>query len=202
MEINLISGSEGFDNIHGTVFAIKEAACITMGLHANPEHVLMMTNEDIFDYLKDLFIAEHSLSKIPVIRIIDKMDKNVRNQIFRHTKASPHFYAQSSRPDWNKGKARDQNEFTNNVMDFNVEAFLAMAKQRLCYKTEKNTRIWMESVVDYLKKSDNPIFNAIAFCSVPQCIYRYGCPELKSCGFFDKKYSTNKIETRYSEYHN
>lgn len=202
MEIKLISGSEGLDNIHGTVFAIKEAACVTVGLHANMDKVINMTDKEIYDYLVDLFIAEHSLSKIPVIRIIDKMDKNVRNQIFRHTKASPHYYAQSSRPDWNKGKARDPNEMTTNVMDFNVEAFLAMAKQRLCYKTEKNTRIWMENVVEYMRKSDNPVLNAIAFCSVPQCVYRFGCPELKSCGYFDKRYIHGDIKNRYATYQN
>lgn len=194
MEIKLLSGISGLDSDRGTVYLIKEALCTTIGKKVNQEKVQKMTDEEIYSWSLKIFVAEHSLSKIPTIRIIDKMDKNIRNQIFRHTKGSPHYFAQSSRPDWNMGKPRDNSEFTTNVMDFNVEAFLAMTKQRLCYRTEKNTRVWMNDVIDYMKKSDSPILRAIATLSVPPCVYRAGCPEMKCCGMFDKQFVNCCIE--------
>lgn len=194
MEVKLMSTYPGFgDTTTGTIMKVKEALLTTIGktpTETTEKKILEMTDDEIFKWMVGLLLAEHSLSKCIDIRITDTMQKDVRNQIFRHTKSSPHFYAQSSRPDWNEGKPRDPNEKTKNVMDFNAEGFLAMTRQRLCLRTETNTRKWMNDVIKTMLESDNPILRALAAVSVPNCVYRAGCPE-KSLGHCDCKYFDN-----------
>lgn len=194
MNIELISSYNGFENsVYGTIYRVKEGLLTTIGkspTENTKKKILAMTDEEIYDWCLELLLAEHSLSKHIEIRIIDVMNKDVRNQIVRHTKSSPKYLCQSSRPDWNNGKPRDPNEKTKNIMDFNAEAFLAMTRQRLCLRTEANTRKWMNEVIKTMLESENPILKALATAAIPNCVYRAGCgeiPSLTSCKYFETK---------------
>lgn len=197
---------------YDTIYNLKEAILTTIGKkigEKGKEKIKNMTNQEVFDYLLDMLFSEHSVISNIEIRIVDEMDKNIRNQIFRHTKARPRFYAQSSRPDWNAGKPRDPNEFTTNCMDWNAEAFREMMRQRLCFRTEANTNKWVNLVLNTMYESDDPVLNAVAFVAVPNCIYRYGCPEKNCCGYFAKFVEGTKdtltdagnLRARYLAYH-
>jgi|GEM_PF-4589774 len=187
---------------------LKESLLITVGkmLSENgKKKITDMSDKDFFNYIVKFLISEHSIISNIEIRIVDQMDKNIRNQIVRHTKGRPRFYCQSSRPDWNNGQQRDPNQKTFNILDWNAEAFREMTRQRLCYRTEKNTRQWIEKVLndlfndgyinDGLQHHDHVLLNAVCFCAVPNCVYRFGCPEVNGCDWFENNFF-GKINSR------
>lgn len=197
---------------YDTIYNLKEAILTTIGKNIGDkgkQKIRDMTDREIFDYVLDMLIAEHSVISNIEIRIIDTMSKDIRNQIFRHTKARPRFYAQSSRPDWNNGKPRNPEELTTNCTDWNAEAFREMMRQRLCFRTEANTNRWVNEVLMNLLRSENPVLEAVCFAAVPNCVYRYGCPEKNGCGYFSRLIEENKeiinaadtIKKRYFLYH-
>lgn len=136
------------------------------------------------EYWIKQIIANHSCLRAVKFRYIAKAPKSVIMQIIRATKGRPQPEVQSSRPDWNNGKERssDPYEEKNFLHDHTAESFVEMAKQRLCVRTEKQTREFMELLVEEMKKSGNPFLEAVAECCHPVCWWYKACPELKGCG--------------------
>ena len=66
-------------------------------------------------------------------------------------------------------------EFTGEA---NVQALIDTMRKRLCYQAAPETRQYAESLRDEIRKIDPDIASVL----VPNCIYRCGCPERKSCG--------------------
>ena len=65
----------------------------------------------------------------------------------------------------------------------NAQALINMGKVRLCYKASPETRQYMEDVKATLYDiNEGEVANVI----VPTCIYRCGCPEMGSCGYWKK----------------
>ena len=88
--------------------------------------------------------------------------------------------------------------------DANTQHLIDTARKRLCKLASPETRKYMED----LKTSIHAIEPEIADVLVPNCIYRCGCPETTSCGWYDaackrnpKLCSTN-IQERYDAYNN
>jgi hypothetical protein len=77
-----------------------------------------------------------------------------------------------------------------------------MARQRLCFKAAKYTRdIIVKAKLDM--SMDTDYFKGISWASIPECVYRDGCPYSRSCGWFDKnkeKYYGKSIVERYDIY--
>lgn len=84
----------------------------------------------------------------------------------------------------------------------NAQALINVSRYRLCYRASAETREYIEDVKQEVHKSEPEISNVM----VPNCVYRCGCPEISSCGFFDtfkKKHSGidfTSIEERYKAY--
>ncbi len=100
----------------------------------------------------------------------------------RHVHAQP--FVSTSRPDITKSSL-DRHEMAQDApvnlqLSVNAQEIINISKLRLCIKADKVTRtIWYEVIA---KLCDiEPI---LAYSCVPQCVYRNGCPEPKSCGFF------------------
>lgn len=122
-----------------------------------------------------MYIAEES--PIEVIQyMIECFDvpKSVRNQIFRATKKLPRFFAETSRPDLT-GKPRDDSGSTNFIIVANTAAILEIAKQRLCGKTEANTRHFVRLLKRTLCLDENKYSSALGYAMVPYCLYQNGC---------------------------
>lgn len=88
-------------------------------------------------------------------------------------------------------------------MEANAQALINISRFRLCYQAAKETREYMEDLKATIDASDN---KPLAYAMVPNCIYRCGCPEFKSCGFWEKFKEENKdvdltdINQRYIAY--
>lgn len=89
----------------------------------------------------------------------------------------------------------------------NTQALIDTMRKRLCYQAAKETREYAEN----LKEAIHDIEPEIADVLVPNCVYRAGCPELGTCGLWDRlKYwavgkhdldiSTLSIRERYELY--
>jgi hypothetical protein len=103
-------------------------------------------------------------------------------QIIRATKGHPQPEVQSSRPDWT-GKERSSDPYEDKLFmqDHTAESFVAMARQRMCKRTEEKTRAFMLEMVANLRKSKEPFLKAVGYCCTPPCKYIGACPEINSC---------------------
>lgn len=94
-------------------------------------------------------------------------------------------------------------------MEANAQADINMARVRLCNQAHKETREYEEDKKIVYSLDDDT--KEIAWAMVPNCIYRFGCPEFTACGYFNKfiswcseqGYSLEQltdIKTRYDLY--
>lgn len=99
--------------------------------------------------------------------------------LVRHKIGVEHF-VKSNRDD--RGGAGDdlvtRNSPVNHAMLINAQGLINMARKRLCFKAHEKTRKVMEAIRAQVALVDPDL----AVYMVPECIYRNGCHELKSCG--------------------
>lgn len=88
----------------------------------------------------------------------------------------------------------------------NIQHLIDTSRKRLCFQASKETRESWEDLKKTLKTSDPYISEVM----VPNCIYRYGCPEMENCGFFksflafsakqEESIDMTNIQVRYDLY--
>ena len=84
----------------------------------------------------------------------------------------------------------------------NAQNLIDTARKRLCFQASPETRQAMCDLKKEITKQESEIGNVL----VPNCIYRMGCPEFKSCGFIEKFLKDNhnvnmfNIKERYDAY--
>lgn len=64
----------------------------------------------------------------------------------------------------------------------NAQSLINVARFRLCFQASPETRACMED----LKLKVSEVEPEIADVMVPNCVYRCGCPEFKSCGYWER----------------
>lgn len=166
----------------------REACKITQGIDmAEPglpsECARFWEPKNKVEYWIKQIVANHSTLRCIHFRLVDTRPKSVIMQIIRATKGHPQPEVESSRPDWT-GKERSNDPYEDKLFmqDHTAESFIAMAKQRLCEKTEKRTRDFMWEMVDTLRKDKNPFLKAVGYCCHPSCWWTNGkCVEIMSC---------------------
>ena len=182
------------------LYVMHDVGCVTMGKRA--KHNRPETHEEARDYYVKMFISEHSLIEWPKFRVTDMECRgDVASHFVRHSKGSPRPAVQSSRPDWNNGESRKalDKTFIGYTEMWDAWSWIHMCRQRLCNRASEIDRAWLRVVLDVMKTSNDPFFEALEMCCVPNCVYRGYCPELKSCG---KAPGYKNILNRYSEYKN
>lgn len=90
-----------------------------------------------------------------------------------------------------------QDEPQNFIGDANIQNLIDTARKRLCFKASPETREYMEDLKLAIKYEVDPY---IADVLVPNCVYRCGCPEEKTCGFCDTVKLSKDIQERYNAY--
>lgn len=81
----------------------------------------------------------------------------------------------------------------------NAQNLIDAERKRLCYQASNEARKYGES----LKREINKYEPEMAFCLQKNCVYRCGCPEFSSCGWWEKFCERHKdedllnIENRY-----
>lgn len=87
--------------------------------------------------------------------------------------------------------------------DANTQALIDTMRKRLCYQASAETRNYAEDFKYSLYDYEAEISDVL----VPNCVYRCGCPELQSCGYWDRLIEktdgailTADIQKRYDLY--
>ena len=99
----------------------------------------------------------------------------------RHNVGVTH-YVESNRSDRGATFVADRLTPVNHGMLINAQALIQMARKRLCKCASKETQNVMAHICWEIKKID-PDLDARM---VPECQYRNGCYELRSCGLYDR----------------
>ena len=134
----------------------------------------------------DAVLSEHSTLDWASIVFVDQIRTDVVSQIVRHTKFLPRFAVQSWRPDWT-GKPRPRTPEENRILasKWTPRALQVMGRERLCFMAMSETREYVTfEMRAALINSDDTFMKAVGLSMVPACVYRFGCPYKKSCGFW------------------
>ena len=176
------------------MYDYREQCKLTQGIELDPDNTIFIPKNEVEFWIKQI-IANHSTLRCIHFSLIDKRPKSVIMQLIRATKGHPQPEVESSRPDWNNGKERSSDPYEIKLFGqiHTAESFVEMAKQRLCNRTEKKTRLVMEELVKGLKSSKEPFLKAVGYCCHPACWWLKGCPEIKSCGYHPHKVSDDVI---------
>lgn len=88
------------------------------------------------------------------------------------------------------------------VGEANVQSLIDTMRKRLCYQASPETRAYAED----LKRAITEVQPEIGNVLVPNCCYRAGCPELSTCGYYqkllrkDSRIASTNIAERYEAY--
>lgn len=83
------------------------------------------------------------------------------------------------------GEIRDkksQDAPVNFQGEANAQELIDTMRKRLCYQAAKETREYAEDLKLTLYEEEPELSNVL----VPNCVYRCGCPEMKSCGLWTR----------------
>lgn len=79
----------------------------------------------------------------------------------------------------------------------NAQSLIDTWRKRLCYQASPETRKYAED----FKMALHPFEPELSDVLVPNCVYRGGCPELESCGFWERFcLAGSTIQDRYNQY--
>ena len=160
----------------------KEACKVTQGIDLNGE-LELFSPKDMTEWWIKQIVANHSTLRCIRFRLTAKAPKSVIMQLIRATKGHPQPEVESSRPDWTgQERSNDPYEVKLFSQDHTAESFIEMAKQRMCKRTEENTRKFMLALVMELRASEDPFLKAVGYCSAPACYWYKRCPKIKGCG--------------------
>ena len=163
------------------LYDYRESCKITEGRDLFYEDSTFKPKNETEWWIKQI-VANHSCIRSVHFRLVDTRPKSVVMQIIRATKGHPQPEVESSRPDWT-GKERSSNPYEDKLFmqDHTAESFVAMARQRMCKKTEERTRQFMLEMVASLRKSKEPFLQAVGYCCTPPCRILGACPEPHGC---------------------
>lgn len=136
-------------------------------------------------------------TKIPMDKLYKSEHSPIRTQLFwiemmgipsfvsvhltRHKLGVEHF-VQTQRDDRGADAVADRNTPVNHAMLINAQALINMSRKRLCLKSHYETCKVMHLIKKTLRIQDNDL----AECMLPECLYRNGCNEPKTCGGYPK----------------
>ena len=135
------------------------------------------------NFIRKLLISEHSPIRLATIKWRWEGIKSwVSVHFSRHWLGWDKFVS-TQRTD-RTGKNRDespQGALVNMDVNANAQALINVSRWRLCYQASTETRKEMENLKKAIRDAGQ---EEIAFCMQPNCVYRGGCPEMKSCGYW------------------
>lgn len=157
---------------------------------------------------RKLLLAEHSPLRRGIVSWKWKeIPTYVSTHFARHHEGCEKFVA-TQRADRTEIKDRSERTQTDPVMmemDANIQALINISQKRLCLCADPLTIKYWKAVLEKIREYDKDIY----YACVPQCIRCGGCPEYKTCGFYDifaknltKEEQMNMISRydRYNEY--
>lgn len=130
------------------------------------------------DFKLGILIAEHS----PIRDISFKWRwTGIKSWVATHwVRHKWECFVKSQRSD-RTGVPRDklpQDEPVDFVGEANVQHLIDTMRKRLCYQAANETREYAADLKETIQNAE-PEIGAVL---VPNCVYRFGCPEMKPCG--------------------
>lgn len=176
---------------------IKEACMTTVGKEAG--------KEPTSEWKRKLLLAEHSPIRRSMISWKWQDIPYCNSTHFARHHEGIEKYIKTSRSD-RTGIPRDKRSQTEMVLmeaDANIQALINIAEKRLCMQADKETRAYMQGLLEAIKEYDEDI----AYVLVPQCVRIGACPELfGNCHYFENfaknltKEELIDIRKRYDAY--
>lgn len=135
--------------------------------------------------LDKIYQCEHSPMRTQMF-VVEMKDipTFVSVHFVRHKHGVEHF-VKSNRED-RPGHTGDSGRWhpVNHMMLCNAQSLVNMARKRLCRKASEETTAVMEAIRVAVSETDI----ALADRMVPECEYRRGCREIRTCGLYDKRH--------------
>lgn len=161
-------------------------------------------HEPSADFKKRILISEHS----PIRDMMVKFKwANIKYWVAMHWKTH-HWESRvdSQRNDRQSRYDREkagQDAPVDFFGDANIQHTIDTWRKRLCYQASPETRAYAEDFKRVLHEHQPEWADVL----VPNCVYRFGCPEMNTCGYWRRlQQETNwaivsdDIQTRYDEY--
>lgn len=161
------------------------------------------------EFKSKLLISEHSPIRLITVRFRWKAIKSwIATHFARHWLGWNKFIS-TQRNDRTEGNI-DRNKAPQDTLvsmdvEGNAQALINVGRFRLCRQSSDETREHMEDLkISIGNAGETELSNVI----VPNCIYRFGCPEFTPCNFFgaflkyckDNNITINTIQQRYDAY--
>lgn len=154
----------------------KELALNTMGKRA--------MNAPTDEWKRKILTAEHSPIRTLMFTVRMKIPYYVSVHFCRHKFGVEHYVStqRNDRQDECDRNTARQDRTVTHIMDLNAAALIATAQKRLCYQADPVTKSVMEEIRSEVIRLC-PEFGGILVLS---CEYRGKCPEMVSCGYFER----------------
>ena len=155
------------------------------------------------DWKRRILIAEHSPIRDLSVRF---RWKGIKSWIATHwARHKWECFVQSQRSD-RTGVPRDklpQDAPVDFVGEMNAQAAIDTMRKRLCHQASPETRAYAEDFKAALHDYEPELADTL----VPACVFRCGCPEMKTCGWWDQMLqktggllASTHIDERYEAY--
>lgn len=135
------------------------------------------------DFVTKLLISEHSPIRLATIKWRWEGIKSwISVHFARHWLGWDKWVStqRSDRTGINRDKSY-QDTPVNMDINANAQALINVSRYRLCKQASFETRLYMEDLKRAIKESGQ---EEISLVMQPNCIYRGGCPEFETCGYW------------------
>lgn len=159
--------------------------------------VTKLTGQDLMRRACEMTMNGGQKSKASLRKLYDSEHSPIRTQVFwiemigipsfvsthfvRHKIGVEHF-VMTNRDDRGGDKEANRNTPVDHGMFINAQALINMSRKRLCKKAHAKATEVMQAIKEEIAKVDPDLENFM----VPECLYRNGCHELKTCGYYQK----------------
>ena len=155
---------------------IKSACMTTISKEAGKEPTQ--------EWKRRLLLCEHSpIRRGTISWKFDEMPYCISTHFVRHHEGVEKWVG-TERADRTEIKDRSQRSQMDMVpmeMEANIQAIINISRKRLCTSADPLTIKYWKAVLEAIKEYDEDIY----WACVPECVRCGGCPEYKSCGYYD-----------------
>lgn len=157
---------------------IKSACMTTISKEAGDK-------EPSQEWKRRLLLCEHSpIRRGTISWKYDEIPYCISTHFVRHHEGVEKWVG-TERADRTEIKDRSQRSQMDMVpmeMEANIQALINISRKRLCTSADPLTRLYWKATLEAIREYDEDIY----WACVPECIRCGGCPEYKSCGYYDK----------------
>ena len=155
---------------------IKSACMTTISKEAGKEPTQ--------EWKRRLLLCEHSpIRRGTISWKFDEIPYCISTHFVRHHEGVEKWVG-TERADRTEIKDRSQRSQMDMVpmeMEANIQAIINVSRKRLCMSADPLTIKYWKAVLEAIKEYDEDIY----WACVPECVRCGGCPEYKSCGYYD-----------------